>query len=369
MASKPKQTATGAWQVRRVVGGKQESRNFPTQAEADAQWALWTTEKIEGRPGVAARLGRTPMHQLWDLWLADSELAATTLAQRRQNWRRWVSPAVGRKRVGDLTRRDVKVMLASIYKESGSPWVTEACLACLQALLSYALDSDMIATNPAAGVGLPKAPRRKKQKPLTFDQVVNVWQAMRRIDQMTIEKTPDSPGWAALVILLGIGGLRLSEAAGLKVTDLHFAEDRIQIERAVTTPQGRNTIGPVKTEAGDRDPRLPRPVMDALAEHILRWPPPAEGWVFHAAAGGPLSRSTLRRRWADATEAAGIAGYPLRNLRHSAASIARSLGLDSFAIAEMLGHSSDRITKDFYFSDYPDAEEAYARKLEQMFRR
>jgi len=54
---------------------------------------------------------------------------------------------------------------------------------------------------------------------------------------------------------------------------------------------------PTKTEAGRRTITLPGFVMDALAEHVEKWPPGELGLIFHDRNGQPVRRSTFYRSW------------------------------------------------------------------------
>lgn len=354
MASKPKQTASGTWQIRRVVGGKQESRNFPTQKEAEAQWALWTADKIEGRPGVAARNGRITLAAHWKAWRAQATLAPSTLALFDSSWRCWVRSSLGTKRLADITRGDVKRALAGIYKDSGSAWTTDAARRLIVTLLREAWEDELIAANPASRVGLPKAPKRGQPQVLTPAQLVKLWDC-----------TPKH--WRAAVMVASMAGLRPQEVAGIKVTAVDFKTGRVRIEWAIPVVNGRSMPKDVKTEAGERSMPLPKFVVDALAAHVLEDPPGEQGWVFHSRTGGPLDRSTFRRMWVDACKAAGIPGFKFENLRHTNATLLEEMGVTDHQLKTWMGHTNVAFTRDRYVQSKPSDE--IARKLEEMFRR
>lgn len=354
MASKPRQTASGSWQIRRLVGGKQESRNFLTEAEADAQWALWTAEKIEGRPGAVARDGRITLAAYWQRWRAQSTLAPSTLALFDSSWRKWVGPALGRKRLVDITRGDVKRALQAIYKESKSAWTADAARRVIVTLLREAWEDELIATHPAQRVGLPKAPRRGRPTVLTAEQLVTLW-----------DRTPKQ--WRAAVMVASMAGLRPEEVAGVKLGAIEFKAGRVRIEWAIPVVNGKSMPKDVKTEAGVRSMPLPKFVVDALAAHVLEDPPGEEGWVFHSSTGGPLVRSTFRRMWVDACEAAGIPGFKFENLRHTNATLLEGMGVTDHQLKTWMGHTNVAFTRQRYVQASPSDE--IARRLEEMFRR
>jgi len=73
-----------------------------------------------------------------------------------------------------------------------------------------------------------------------------------------------------------------------------------------------------------------------------------DAWLFDAPEGGPLRESNWKRSvgWRAATAAAGVPGFRVHDLRHTAASVAA--GADPKVVQRVLGHATAAMTMDLY---------------------
>ena len=76
-----------------------------------------------------------------------------------------------------------------------------------------------------------------------------------------------------------------------------------------------------------------------------------------------MAPDRLTRTFKKLTALAGLPPVRLHDLRHGAASLARSAGVELKMVQEMLGHSSIVLTADTYTSVLPDAAHAAAEKV------
>jgi integrase len=71
--------------------------------------------------------------------------------------------------------------------------------------------------------------------------------------------------------------------------------------------------------------------------------------VFTAPQGGPIRRPAFSRLvWSKATQAAGLEGFPFRNLRHTGATLALQEGTNPILVAFRLGHASTAMIERHY---------------------
>ena len=85
--------------------------------------------------------------------------------------------------------------------------------------------------------------------------------------------------------------------------------------------------------------------------------------MFTCLNGDPMAPDRLTRTFKKLTALAGLPPIRLHDLRHGAASLALSAGVDLKVVQEMLGHSSIVLTADTYTSVLPDAAHAAAEKV------
>src|SRR5437868_4392994 len=84
--------------------------------------------------------------------------------------------------------------------------------------------------------------------------------------------------------------------------------------------------------------------MQVLADHLERFAEPGrDGLVFPSPSGGYLQRNNFRQRyWLPALSKAGVGHFRFHDLRHTHATLAVSLGLDTKTLMKRMGHSSSR---------------------------
>ena len=139
----------------------------------------------------------------------------------------------------------------------------------------------------------------------------------------------DSPTIAALTFLLAHSGLRCGEALALRWSEVDLDRRLLRIwpRSDWTTKSGR----PREVPIGDR-----------LLVELRRWPRRSE-WVFPSGHGTPYARWP-QRSFDRACAAAGLRGGP-HTLRHTYATEFLSRGGSIAALAQILGHSDERVTR------------------------
>lgn len=111
---------------------------------------------------------------------------------------------------------------------------------------------------------------------------------------------------------------------------------------------------------------VPQSILDELAVLVAGRAPNEP--VFRGARSGSWVRGKVfRRGWLDPAAARiGVAGLTPHELRHSAASIAVSLGANVKAVQRMLGHASAAVTLDVYADLFDADTEALRSALDRV---
>jgi integrase len=222
----------------------------------------------------------------------------------------------------------------------------------LRRVLSAAEAAGMVTKNPARGVKVPPSPR-EEMRFLSPGELLAVAEAVEERDR-------------ALVLLLGLCGLRIGEALALTVDDLDLLRRRVRITKAGSEVRGKVIIGP------HQDGRCPggRPASNVVDEFASTWQrslraPPALYSLIATEArfAGQLATASLKR--------AGIAErFPrVHDLRHTAVALAIGEGGHPKSIQAMLGHSSITVTLDRYGHLFPSIGERLADALDARIRR
>jgi integrase len=143
----------------------------------------------------------------------------------------------------------------------------------------------------------------------------------------------------------GYGGLRWAELVGLRRRHVDLAGARVQVVEHAAEIAGRIIVSPPKTGAGRRVVTLPRVAAAALAAHLEEYADSdPDGLVFTTPRGAHLLRSPFNRFvWRPAVEQVGLDGLRVRDLRHTAATLAAAVGATTKELVERMGHTSPAV--------------------------
>src|SRR5439155_23101025 len=202
---------------------------------------------------------------------------------------------------------------------------------CLRAVFNQGKAWDLVRTNPAQGVRLP---RKKARKP----PVVLAKQDIRRVIEALPEPTK------SIVTLMVIGSLRIGEVTALRWERIH--SDRIEIVERFYEGEFDDT----KTDAGRRTIPLDSfgilgAVLDATWQRSKYRKP--DDLVFTNAKGGPVNRRNLLRRHLKPTiKKLGLpATVDFRSFRTMHSSLMSSAGVRPEVTRDNMGHATVDVTQ------------------------
>jgi integrase/recombinase XerC len=214
-------------------------------------------------------------------------------------------------------------------------------LSALRGLFQEALNQRLIESNPATNVRAPKA---GKHLPNTLSP-----DAMQRlldspIDPNDIEAIRDQ----AIYELLYSSGLRLGEALGLTISDVHGIPEELRI----LGKGNKERIVPVGKRARD--------ALSHWMEQRSEWDRAQTDRLFITKKGQSVSSRTIQRRLDLRAKAAGLDQHVHPHaLRHSAATHLLESSGDLRAIQEFLGHQSLTTTQIYTHLDFQHLAEVY----------
>ncbi len=238
------------------------------------------------------------------------------------------SPAIAAARPASPTSRqlrpaDLRGFLASRRNDGAGPRTLARGLAGIRSLLRFLEKRGLVNAAGAAALRAPKQPK-SLPKPLT---VVDARRVVSSEDQLAEEPWIAARNAAILTLLYGLG-LRISEALGLKSSDLQAGDAILRV-----TGKGNKTrLVPV----------LPLAIQ-AVAEYrkLCPYHLPADGPLFRGAKGGPLNPAIIQREMAKLRSVLNLPDTATPHaLRHSFATHLLGRGGDLRMIQELLGHAS-----------------------------
>jgi len=291
-------------------------------------------------------------------WIGWSPKTART---HRDNFKKHILPAIGHRAAATVNAVQLDDLYLRLENESGlSPSAVARCHSQIRAMYSWALRKKLVPSNPALAADPPK-----------LKQTVLVIPSMDDIRKV-IGVSP--PGFAAYVQLAATVGARRGTLVALRWGNVDLTERRIIFERAIAQSEnglvekGNKADRPYNISLGDGTTAV-------LAEHRKRTIEAAlavgadfgpKSFVFSNDGGSsPWHLSWPSHGWQRYAERAGITGFRLHDLRHTAASQMLMAGVPVSVVAERLGCTEGNILKT-YRHFIPGADREAAALMDEM---
>jgi integrase len=299
-------------------------------------------------------------------FLADcraQEVAAHTLD--RYQWALdHVCAGLGRKRLRDLTRADVRTFLLSKERQEGAERegtlgrsTVRQLRAVLSGLLALALEDEVIANNPCVGAMRRRRTRAaRKAIRATAGTEVKAMTREQRNSFLATAATHEPDAYPAFVVM-ALAGLRLNEALGLKWPAVDFDAAKIRVHEQLindSTKSGAERLVDVAAP-------LASALFDLLAQRrtasfatgeplspfvVFPWLSVTPTKLGHERAKKRISRAmekTLKR--------AGLpAHFTPHSLRHTFCSLLIAQGESPVYVQQQAGHASVQMTVGVYGS-------------------
>ena len=169
--------------------------------------------------------------------------------------------------------------------------------------------------------------------------------------------------------------MRRGEALGLRWTDVDLESRTAAVRRALVVVGHAVEVAEPKTARGRRLVALDDVSVDALRtwrnrvrhDRLRAGPGWADtGHIFVDEIGRTLHPDAVSKWFRDAVEEASVPIIRLHDLRHTAASLALTVGVHPKIVSERLGHSSIAITLDTYSHVTPTMQAEAADRLGRL---
>jgi integrase len=199
------------------------------------------------------------------------------------------------------------------YERKRSPATVNRELSVLSAILTLAVDDELIPSNPC-----------RKVKPLRMDNTRNRY--LSEDEEKRLLAALKGEEWLRSLVIAALHtGMRRGELFNLKWFDVDFTRGVIHVRQTKT----------------DKDRDVP---MNQTMRQMLESRPRASGYVFPSPrTGGRLI--DIKHKFDEARTSANIKDFRFHDLRHTAATRLADAGVNVVVIAEILGHGDIRTTK------------------------
>ena len=294
------------------------------------------------RPGyVSLESSRVVVSLVAAEWLLTRRSKAPrTQDSDESTYRRLVAPSMANTRLSDIDPTTISAWLATLAERGIAPSSRRRALWVLRAILDHAVDSRRLEHNPAVKVKVGPAGRRRAGQSLSAPELATL------IDALPNNCQP-------FATVLGLAGLRFSEASALLVSDVRETPHGLvlMITKARTHRNGGGAAftGPTKSTLSRAVP-VPLDLVDWVQNR--RMEADADAPLFATMNSGSTCWSPPNWRrstsWTATVAALGHPGLRPHDLRHTSATLMLSAGAPLTAVSAVLGHSSPQVTAEIY---------------------
>lgn len=322
-----------------VNGRTGKRRGYLRERDAAEACAAWRAEAMQGA-GLAGR-GKS-LAAFWEddylprrrAKVARGELRRSTVEQNERDGRVHILPALGKRRLRDITVEDVERfsdMLETVAEQS--PDSARRIVNTLGNAMKLARRWQLVSFNPVTDAEKPR-PRRRTPTLPTLEQL----EAMADL--------APTQNVRALVLAAAFTGIRKSEAFGLRWEDVDLTEgaERLVVRRQFYKGE---LVERAKSDAGNREVVLAPQAAAVLRElsvgQQLDDRPNPHDLVFPSPTGAHwLDTNFDRRVWKPLREQSGLPGLMFHTLRYFYVSHVRAQGLPSAITEQLTGHADER---------------------------
>lgn len=316
-------------------------------------------QKITRRNGYSAGSrdlsAASTFGRLVEVWLADLDLmdnlAPSTRGLYERNMRQLVMPAFEHYTLREITVRTVDQFIKKLASTKSYSTAKQARTV-LSLALGLAVRYDALKENPVRGIARIHKPPAQAMA-LTVEQVQAVRTAVRswRRGQGLCGPKPDGQLEQIIEVMLGTSG-RIGEVLAIRKCDVDVTRSpaTVRICGTIVSPAGKPTYRQhhPKTEQSIRVVSVPSFTAEALRERLVAVAvEPPDQLLFFSRNRTPLTTNNVRRRLRTILAEAGITGVTPHAFRRTVATVLDRAGGADLA-AELLGHSSSKITKQHY---------------------
>lgn len=345
---------------------KRMSRTGRTKKETMARIAELRAELAAGRTPAD---GSQTLAVFLTEWLA-STIKPTAPANTYRTYHHGAELAIrhlGGTRLDRLTPAQVQRAYAALLSEEHSggrkgyaPRTIHVVHAVLHSALDQARRWKLVATNPIDDVKEPRLPKA----------VIHVFHPDEARTLMLDEGEPLAPLFAVILCT----GVRISEALGLRWSDVDLHQERITVRVQLQREAGQWVLRALK--AGERTIALSPPALRALrawqAQAAAARRAAGDQWcdrfglVFTHPDGRPFYANLVRARFRRMLTRHGVDRARPHDMRHTAATLMLRAGVPVKVVSEILGHASAAMTLTTYAHLLPGDTERGAEVLGRL---
>jgi integrase len=349
MASINKRT-DGVWRARyRDEGGREHSKHFARKVDAQ-RWLDQVTASVVTGSYVDPKAGKITFATYFEQWSARQVWVPGTMLAMKLAVKSTTFPYMPMR---SIRPSHVESWVKSMTADGLAPGTITTRFNNVRAVFRAARKDKIICADPTEGITLPR--RRRAEAAMTIPTPEDIGKIVAAAGVR----------FRPFIALCAFAGLRLGEAAAVKVDDIDFLRRTLTVSRQVQRA-GKDQVEIRAPKYGsERVVYLPEDLVNMLAAHVEHGIRP-EGWLFVGAHDGPPHQNTVGYWWRKTLRDAGLKDIKLHDMRHFYASGLIAQGCDVVTVQRALGHATATTTLNSYSHLWPTAEDRTSKAAAAM---
>lgn len=310
--------------------------------------------------------GSEPVSEFMDFWLEEDIRkrvgSASTYDTFSRNVNNHIKPALGNKKMKDVSRGDIQRLYNDKAFQSVSvAWMVKTVM---NISFRYAVTRKVIAANPTEGVNLPRNIKKQSyhkrsinlQKTLTMEQI-----------GLLLEKSRDTP-IHMMVLFNVLMGLRRSEIIAVKYSDVDYINRTLRVSRQLGVKMNtkKEDFAPktytkqeirLKTESSERTLPIPDYVFEEILKEWEKYERDRErrrsefldlDYICCSSYGRPRSKSYHWKHYKKLLADNGLPDIRWHDLRSTFCTMLLKNDFNPKAVSKLMGHAKEIVTVDTY---------------------
>jgi integrase len=344
-----------------------------TRRAAERKLKEVLADRSERSVGSGELTASSSFTHLVDVWLSDLDLegkiAPSTRALYERNMRQLVMPAFANYSLREINVRTVDPFIKTLASTKSYSMAKQARTV-LSLAFGLAVRYDALRENPVRDAARLRKPPSQAMA-LSAAQVDAIRAAVRSWRRGPGFSGPPPDGQLEQIIEVMLGtSARIGEVLAIRKCDVDATSSpaTVRISGTIVSPTGKPTHRQPhpKTLKSTRTVSVPSFTAAVLRDRLVKISSEdPDHLIFHSRNGTPLTTNNVRRRLRAVMDQAGIEGVTPHSFRRTVATVIdRAAGAD--LAAELLGHTSSKITKEHYIQPDEAVDPVTAEILESL---
>jgi len=358
---------------------KRATRVRKTRQEASQALRQMQVKKQDNRLKSNERQTLNDLFQQWQTYGIPEGIRETTKQEYLYLSKRYVLPALGHKRVIDITTQVVDSWLVGMHQMGYSAITRRKARQNMNMIFKFGVKRRFIIVNPVSDSMMPKN---------DANYVTQVRESLSLEEWLKYLSGFKETNLDTFVHIGALLGLRRGEIIGLNWSDIDFKSNHLFVRHSARELTKHRQDGSTETTLVLNDPKtkhskrklvLSPEIIDSLNRQKLRqkkarlaagsaWND-QEDAIFTTSVGTRLYPSNVYKQYGKLIKVLGLRYVRIHDLRHSVARLLLDDEVPLESVSRLLGHSSLSITMDIYAQNVQSVVDRGARGMSALYQK